>query len=455
MIPRDVNYVYESTSDPDAVSSLEPLAGGPDFRSYTYDNIGNISSRSSGPITNSFSYDGENQLRRTSIDGSPVEDYFYDHSGQRTAVVSRNPFGELERARVFIGDAELVYSASGAVERSYAHLTLGTSTARVINRSALQITYLGVSDNVLLSVAPDGTIHSAHIYGPYGELLQVDGSDVAEQKRLFNDKFRDDATGYAYYGVRYYDGVSLGWTQADPKYRFAPDVSGVEPRRANLFAFSLNNPVRYKDPDGRDSAGSQHNDNPFKAPPPHTPSQGEMTAAFAVAAAYLVPPKVLFVLAMTQATNHDDTVAPIMTYGVAQGCAGRPAPVGPADDASTAATTATAAKASSPPAGFHAPGDVPDDWIVIRGGVGAPPPQGTEFSASQGATLAEASATVPNNQVRVTTAKAIRGAGGRVSPNPTDDNPLHVHVTESCTSTFSDPVPNPVPKPQRVKSRKD
>jgi len=35
-------------------------------------------------------------------------------------------------------------------------------------------------------------------------------------------------------------------------YLMAPDIAGVEPRRASLYMFSLNNPVRYLDPDGLD-----------------------------------------------------------------------------------------------------------------------------------------------------------------------------------------------------------
>jgi RHS repeat-associated protein len=78
---------------------------------------------------------------------------------------------------------------------------------------------------------------------------------IAGQRRRFNDKFRDDLTGLSYYGVRYYDGLALGWTQADPMYRFVPDAAWAEPRRAGLYQFDLGNPVRYMDPDGRDPGG--------------------------------------------------------------------------------------------------------------------------------------------------------------------------------------------------------
>lgn len=44
----------------------------------------------------------------------------------------------------------------------------------------------------------------------------------------------------------------MAWSQSDPAYRFAPDEAWDAPRRAELYGFSLNNPVRYLDPDGMD-----------------------------------------------------------------------------------------------------------------------------------------------------------------------------------------------------------
>src|SRR6185503_10997693 len=72
-------------------------------------------------------------------------------------------------------------------------------------------------------------------------------------RRRFNDKYVDELTDLGYYGARYYDKVLIGWTQADPSYRNTPDRALMNPRRANLYQFTLSNPLRYLDPDGRDS----------------------------------------------------------------------------------------------------------------------------------------------------------------------------------------------------------
>jgi len=86
-----------------------------------------------------------------------------------------------------------------------------------------------------------------------GSTSLASSGDPAAHPRRFNDKDEDQVTGLSYYGYRYYDSVSLGWTQSDPMYRFVPDASGAKPRQANLYVFSLDNPVRYRDSDGRQS----------------------------------------------------------------------------------------------------------------------------------------------------------------------------------------------------------
>jgi len=102
----------------------------------------------------------------------------------------------------------------------------------------------------------------------------------------------------------------------------------------------------------------------------------------------------------------------------------------------------------------------PDEHIVIRGGQGPVPEPGTVFSGSHGRTLEEAAKGVPHGTVRSTTVGAVKAGGGAVeiAPEPAYPggplNEQHVNITEGPgKSTFSEPVPNPVPKPPKVQSR--
>jgi hypothetical protein len=98
---------------------------------------------------------------------------------------------------------------------------------------------------------------------------------------------------------------------------------------------------------------------------------------------------------------------------------------------------------------------VPDDYILARGGTKPMPPAGEEFSVSCGPSLEAAGCGVQHGQVRAATAGQVRAAGGVVewlpelSPRGTM-NFQHAHVTEPGATMFSEPVPNPVPRKQRI-----
>jgi RHS repeat-associated protein len=109
-------------------------------------------------------------------------------------------------------------------------------------------------------VAADGSPNASFVYTPFGSVAEsTDGggafNGVAAHDRRQNDKYVDALSRLAYYGARYYDGTLIGWTNADPLYLHVPDAGQTSsPRRANLYSFSLQNPLRYTDPDGMDPA---------------------------------------------------------------------------------------------------------------------------------------------------------------------------------------------------------
>lgn len=100
--------------------------------------------------------------------------------------------------------------------------------------------------------------------------------------------------------------------------------------------------------------------------------------------------------------------------------------------------------------------ELTDLVIVVRGGAGALPPPGTVFSGAVGETLEDAAAYVPHGTIRFTTVGAILAAGGSVTLHPEMTrsgklNERHVNVMESVSpSVFSEPLPNPVSKQDRI-----
>lgn len=105
---------------------------------------------------------------------------------------------------------------------------------------------------------------------------------------------------------------------------------------------------------------------------------------------------------------------------------------------------------------FHAPGDVPNAFIVVRGGKGNLPPAGTCFSGAFGATIEEAARGVPHGTIPVAAAPEIRSRGGMILVRPERSrggtmNGQHVDIVEGPGRTaFGPPIPNPVPKELRI-----
>ena len=98
---------------------------------------------------------------------------------------------------------------------------------------------------------------------------------------------------------------------------------------------------------------------------------------------------------------------------------------------------------------------VPDDFVIVKGGSGPIPIEGTPFSAAVGPSLDAAAAGVPHGQVRISTVGAIRAQGGTVDWCPELSrhgtiNQQHVNVTEAGPSAFGETVTNPVPRPSRI-----
>jgi hypothetical protein len=99
--------------------------------------------------------------------------------------------------------------------------------------------------------------------------------------------------------------------------------------------------------------------------------------------------------------------------------------------------------------------DVPDDYVIVRGGQSDMPGTGEVFSGSMGTSIEEAGGGVPHGSIRSTTAGAIRAAGGSVvyAPEPTATGAMnynHVNVTLGHKNPFGELGPNPVAKKARL-----
>lgn len=249
--PRNVDYFYGG-SDPEQVTALMQFGTTTPAVEYVYDDAGNVTQRvehTSPPAQFSFRYDGDLNQRVATNPSGDKELYFYDGAGSRALAIRKTAGGTYDRARWWFGETEIWFDGDGLEDKTWVHIGLEQATARIQNRVGVEITHHNQLGHMLASFDESGTLVGGYQYGPFGEILAQAG-DAANHLRRFNGKESDQLSGLSYYGYRYFDPYSLTWTQADPLYRFAPDAARDEPRRANLYVFTLQNPLSLLDPDG-------------------------------------------------------------------------------------------------------------------------------------------------------------------------------------------------------------
>ena len=95
-------------------------------------------------------------------------------------------------------------------------------------------------------------------YYPFGKEYQT-STAIKNNDRKFVGKEKDKETDLTYFGARYYDDLSGRFLAPDPVRPVDALTSKTNhkvldnPQRLNRYAYGLNNPYRYVDPDGRDA----------------------------------------------------------------------------------------------------------------------------------------------------------------------------------------------------------
>jgi RHS repeat-associated protein len=214
-----------------------------------YDTSGNQIQDSSG---RTFGYDAEN--RQTSFNGGAAT-YSYDGEGHRIKKVDTS------------GTTVYVYNAGGQLIAEY---TSGAATGS--GTSYVTTDTLG---STRLVTKGDGTVKARYDYLPFGEEV---GAGVGQRTialgygatdnttKKFTAKERDSESGLDYFLARYYSSAQGRFTSPD-EFRGGPDEFWVlgsgdkekqalpyadirNPQSLNKYHYSLNNPLRYVDPDG-------------------------------------------------------------------------------------------------------------------------------------------------------------------------------------------------------------
>ncbi len=218
-------------------------------KTYLYDQCGNMIVRRAGTTgSQALEYDAENQLIRLSEAGTVLVEYAYSASGQR--LWKRKNQTDLQ---VWIGN---LYEEKGG--KTLFHVFAGGQRICTFeptsvlnggaNPSSTHVGYYYHQDQLGSSSVLSGNTGSQleiNAYYPFGRTQTATPQAVFKVSNQFTGQVKDEETGLYYYNARYYDPELGRFIQADT---IIPDLSN--PQSYNRYAYVLNNPLRYTDPDG-------------------------------------------------------------------------------------------------------------------------------------------------------------------------------------------------------------
>jgi RHS repeat-associated protein len=230
-VPNGLNETYSY----DSFGNLQQNGGFNDsftannqMLGYAYDAAGNLLSN----YLTTMTWDAESKL--TSTGGAT---YVYDAEGNRVekqgvGVTDTIFFGGRPIARLSNGAwTDLIYGPNGMFAE-----VAGTETSlpnyRLLDHLGNQIGTVG--STILLTNPLD--------YTPFGQTF----SGTTNDPYMFTGKERDAESGLDFFGARYYASTMGRFSSPDPIGNSYADISN--PQSWNMYAYVLNNPLKYTDP---------------------------------------------------------------------------------------------------------------------------------------------------------------------------------------------------------------
>jgi RHS repeat-associated protein len=206
-------------------------------------------------VTTTYAWDYNNRL--TSISSPALSaSFLYDHDGTRvksllggittkTPTTWYNDVGTIPTKHILLPDGEMLATVEGSntsATVSYIHTDYLTGSAVVTNTSGSQIQLLD--------------------YHPFGTIRINNQSTTFNEKRKFAGHEYDTETGLSYMQARYYHPATGRFISEDPafldigipafsdKYQRSLEQHLQNPQSLNSYAYGLNNPVTFRDPQG-------------------------------------------------------------------------------------------------------------------------------------------------------------------------------------------------------------
>jgi RHS repeat-associated protein len=210
-------YAYSDPTNPQGVTSIPGIA-------YRFDSDGNVIRKGADTVL----YDWEGRMK--AYNEVP---FTYDHTEMRVTKGRTVYLGRLAEERPGEGTTYNIFH--------------GTQLVCQVNpgQRARQFYIPDHLGGTAVVLDETGYESAKAEYRPYGQAQQTGTMTYG-----FTGKERDTETGLHYFGARYYDSNLGRWTSKDSAF-LSQDLS--HPEAINLYAYAQNNPVGWRDVDGRES----------------------------------------------------------------------------------------------------------------------------------------------------------------------------------------------------------
>ena len=126
-------------------------------------------------------------------------------------------------------------------------LVAGTGPAAAQSQDTVIYYHTDAVGSVRMITDEAGQVVARYDYNPFG--VPWPGLPPNPDVRQFAGKERDAETEFNYFGARYYQSQTARFTTVDPVIDI--DQALIDPQRWNRYAYALNNPLKFTDPDGR------------------------------------------------------------------------------------------------------------------------------------------------------------------------------------------------------------
>lgn len=203
---------------------------------YTYDPNGNLSTKTEGSDTWTYTWNAENQLTKVEKNGAEVTRFSYDPLGRRVERV----VGGITAGYTYDRD-DLLREVRGTSTLKYVHGPIFDEPLALDDGAALSYLHADGLGSIVKVSNPAGAVTLTRTYDAWGN-LEVGSTDPGY---AFTGREWDPETGLYYYRARYYDPRIGRFPSEDP----IPLDERTE-EELNGYSYVASNPPNWRDPTG-------------------------------------------------------------------------------------------------------------------------------------------------------------------------------------------------------------